>query len=99
MQRSLPDRLLSETEWRQLGVQQSRGWVHYAIHKYVAPLVYAHVVPMVDCTNALRLFVDLRVWVGCCWCWYSCFAGPSRTFYYSDVRLVQTRPLAASTLR
>ncbi|KAF1333406.1 Cyclin-dependent kinase regulatory subunit 1, partial [Globisporangium splendens] len=35
MQRSLPDRLLSETEWRQLGVQQSRGWVHYAIHKYV----------------------------------------------------------------
>lgn len=38
MQRSLPDRLLSETEWRQLGVQQSRGWVHYAIHKYVAVL-------------------------------------------------------------
>jgi cyclin-dependent kinase regulatory subunit CKS1 len=33
MQRSLPDRLLSESEWRQLGVQQSRGWVHYAIHK------------------------------------------------------------------
>ncbi|TDH74059.1 hypothetical protein CCR75_005923 [Bremia lactucae] len=33
MQRSLPDRLLTETEWRQLGVQQSRGWVHYAIHK------------------------------------------------------------------
>lgn len=35
LQRSLPDRLLTETEWRQLGVQQSRGWVHYAIHKYV----------------------------------------------------------------
>jgi cyclin-dependent kinase regulatory subunit CKS1 len=35
MQRQLPDRLLTETEWRQLGVQQSRGWVHYAIHKYV----------------------------------------------------------------
>ncbi|KAI9917335.1 hypothetical protein PsorP6_013266 [Peronosclerospora sorghi] len=33
MQRQLPDRLLTETEWRQLGVQQSRGWVHYAIHK------------------------------------------------------------------
>ncbi|RHY05146.1 hypothetical protein DYB37_010341 [Aphanomyces astaci] len=33
MQRSLPDRLLAEAEWRQLGVQQSRGWVHYAIHK------------------------------------------------------------------
>jgi cyclin-dependent kinase regulatory subunit CKS1 len=27
------NRLLSETEWRALGVQQSRGWVHYEIHK------------------------------------------------------------------
>mmetsp|Transcript_41967 Transcript_41967/g.85702 ORF Transcript_41967/g.85702 Transcript_41967/m.85702 type:complete len:103 (+) Transcript_41967:160-468(+) len=27
------NRLMSETEWRQLGVQQSRGWEHYAIHK------------------------------------------------------------------
>lgn len=26
-------RLLSENEWRALGVQQSRGWVHYAIHR------------------------------------------------------------------
>ena len=26
-------RLLSESEWRGLGVQQSRGWVHYEIHK------------------------------------------------------------------
>jgi len=26
-------RLLSEPEWRSLGVQQSRGWVHYAIHR------------------------------------------------------------------
>lgn len=26
-------RLLAETEWRGLGVQQSRGWVHYAIHR------------------------------------------------------------------
>ena len=26
-------RLLSETEWRSLGVQQSRGWVHYEVHK------------------------------------------------------------------
>ena len=25
-------RLLSESEWRGLGVQQSRGWMHYAIH-------------------------------------------------------------------
>lgn len=33
LQKTLPDRLLSEQEWRQLGVQQSRGWIHYAIHK------------------------------------------------------------------
>ena len=26
------DRLLSETEWRELGVRQSPGWVHYMIH-------------------------------------------------------------------
>lgn len=25
--------LLSENEWRSLGVQQSRGWVHYEIHR------------------------------------------------------------------
>ena len=25
-------RLLTETEWRDLGVQQSRGWVHYMLH-------------------------------------------------------------------
>uniref|UniRef100_A0A336LNA2 Cyclin-dependent kinases regulatory subunit n=1 Tax=Culicoides sonorensis TaxID=179676 RepID=A0A336LNA2_CULSO len=24
--------LMSETEWRNLGVQQSPGWVHYMIH-------------------------------------------------------------------
>ncbi|CAN0467596.1 unnamed protein product, partial [Laminaria digitata] len=28
-------RLLSEDEWRNLGVQQSRGWQHYAIHRSV----------------------------------------------------------------
>jgi cyclin-dependent kinase regulatory subunit CKS1 len=26
-------RLLSEKEWRELGVQQSKGWNNYAIHK------------------------------------------------------------------
>lgn len=25
--------LLTENEWRSLGIQQSRGWVHYAIHR------------------------------------------------------------------
>jgi cyclin-dependent kinase regulatory subunit CKS1 len=27
------NRLLEEHEWRGLGVVQSEGWVHYAIHK------------------------------------------------------------------
>ena len=31
--KNAPKRLLSESEWRGLGVQQSRGWVHYAIHR------------------------------------------------------------------
>ncbi|NWI25046.1 CKS2 protein, partial [Sula dactylatra] len=26
-------RLMSEEEWRRLGVQQSLGWVHYMIHE------------------------------------------------------------------
>jgi len=26
-------RLMSEAEWRKLGVQQSRGWVHYMVHQ------------------------------------------------------------------
>lgn len=25
--------LMSESEWRSLGVQQSRGWVHYMAHE------------------------------------------------------------------
>ena len=28
-----PLRLLSEVEWRSIGVQQSRGWVHYEVHR------------------------------------------------------------------
>ncbi|PRP85242.1 hypothetical protein PROFUN_07012 [Planoprotostelium fungivorum] len=26
-------RCMTEDEWRSLGVEQSRGWVHYDIHK------------------------------------------------------------------
>lgn len=26
-------KLLSDAEWRAYGVQQSRGWEHYAVHK------------------------------------------------------------------
>ena len=31
--RSKPDPLLSEEEWRGMGIQQSRGWAHYGFHK------------------------------------------------------------------
>jgi len=27
------EHLMSESEWRSIGVQQSRGWVHYLIHE------------------------------------------------------------------
>ena len=34
MAKNLPkNRTLSETEWRGIGVQQSRGWDHYACHR------------------------------------------------------------------
>ena len=33
--KDLPKRLLTETEWRGIGVQQSRGWIHYAIHRWI----------------------------------------------------------------
>ena len=26
------NRLMTEGEWRRLGVQQSQGWIHYMIH-------------------------------------------------------------------
>jgi cyclin-dependent kinase regulatory subunit CKS1 len=32
--KTLPkSRLLTEVEWRGIGVQQSRGWQHYALHR------------------------------------------------------------------
>ena len=38
--KTLPkSRLLTESEWRSIGVQQSRGWQHYAIHRYVRIVV------------------------------------------------------------
>jgi cyclin-dependent kinase regulatory subunit CKS1 len=40
-------RLLTEHEWRHLGVQQSLGWVHFMIHepgkepKFIQALIYS----------------------------------------------------------
>lgn len=44
-----PDKLLSESEWRGIGVQQSRGWIHYAIHR-----------PEPQYVLSLGLFLTLR---------------------------------------
>lgn len=94
MQRSLPDRLLSESEWRQLGVQQSRGWVHYAIHKCVTSCAMAEERP-----RPLQIVMtDSYVCVFGIVC-APPNAGRSRTFCFSDVRLARTRPPAASTPR
>jgi cyclin-dependent kinase regulatory subunit CKS1 len=27
------DKLLSETEWRAMGINQTKGWIHFTIHK------------------------------------------------------------------
>jgi len=38
MAKLLPkNRLLTEAEWRGLGVQQSRGWVHYGKQRQTTP--------------------------------------------------------------
>ncbi|XP_062596886.1 cyclin-dependent kinases regulatory subunit 1-like isoform X2 [Saccostrea cucullata] len=29
----VPNKLMTETEWRSLGVQQSQGWIHYMKHE------------------------------------------------------------------
>jgi len=31
--KNIPQTLLADYEWRNLGIQQSRGWVHYANHR------------------------------------------------------------------
>mmetsp|Transcript_19171 Transcript_19171/g.34692 ORF Transcript_19171/g.34692 Transcript_19171/m.34692 type:complete len:94 (+) Transcript_19171:84-365(+) len=52
-------RLLTENEWRSLGVQQSRGWVHYAIHRpephimlFRRPKGYGQAPPVAPAPNA-----------------------------------------------
>ena len=84
--KTLPkSRLLTENEWRGIGVQQSRGWQHYALHRYVwlhmqknqfspmAARTYLH--------TPLSLHFDQHI---------SC-AARNHTFYYSVVSWVPTR--------
>jgi hypothetical protein len=57
-----------QNEWRQLGVQQSRGWVHYAIHRpephimlFRCCAVAWHVLRRNPCLNqTLFLFLQLE---------------------------------------
>ena len=51
-------RLLTETEWRGVGVQQSRGWVHYAIHRCqppARPAIHRSLVACATWSHALSL--------------------------------------------
>mmetsp|Transcript_12866 Transcript_12866/g.27793 ORF Transcript_12866/g.27793 Transcript_12866/m.27793 type:complete len:94 (-) Transcript_12866:581-862(-) len=58
-------RLLSEAEWRGLGVQQSRGWVHYAIHRpephimlFRRPKNYGQPQPTIPTANGTEVHVQ-----------------------------------------
>ena len=51
-------RLLTETEWRGVGVQQSRGGVHYAIHRCqppARPAIHRSLVACATWSHALSL--------------------------------------------
>ncbi|KAA0719699.1 Cyclin-dependent kinases regulatory subunit 2 [Triplophysa tibetana] len=47
--------LMSEDEWRRLGVQQSLGWVHYMIHEP------GDLYPSNDTNNSTPLFWNISV--------------------------------------
>lgn len=44
--------LMTETEWRNLGVQQSPHWVHYMVH---IPGMYGY-----DCLSTMQLFLCIH---------------------------------------
>lgn len=54
--KNLPkNRTLTEVEWRGIGVQQSRGWEHYALHRpephillFRRPLGTVHSIPLIS---------------------------------------------------
>lgn len=63
-------RLLAEDEWRNLGVQQSRGWEHYAIHRCVYVFVFPSVIMDARSRPSQKwstLAFDPRGWVGKLW--------------------------------
>jgi hypothetical protein len=53
LSKSIPKgRILSESEWRGIGVQQSRGWEHYACHRYATVTVVCVAVARPHCAAA-----------------------------------------------
>lgn len=46
--------LMSEEEWRNIGVQQSKGWVHYMTH---SPGMCIFVVDVVWENSFLKIFI------------------------------------------
>lgn len=48
--------LLTETEWRNLGLQQSTGWIHYMMHK-PGILVFVEALFMISLCKLLHFFV------------------------------------------
>uniref|UniRef100_A0A3B3I7X1 Cyclin-dependent kinases regulatory subunit n=1 Tax=Oryzias latipes TaxID=8090 RepID=A0A3B3I7X1_ORYLA len=60
--------LMSETEWRNLGVQQSQGWVHYMIHQPGIKLVITYILYKIwlfFSLNASLIFWDEK-FLKCC---------------------------------
>ncbi|XP_033750382.1 cyclin-dependent kinases regulatory subunit 1-like [Pecten maximus] len=48
----VPKHLMSETEWRGLGVQQSQGWIHYMKHEPEPHiLLFRRGLPMMQTNN------------------------------------------------
>ncbi|XP_074650810.1 cyclin-dependent kinases regulatory subunit-like [Tubulanus polymorphus] len=47
------DRLMSENEWRKIGIQQSHGWIHYMHHK-PEPNVVLFRRPLSNTQNQMR---------------------------------------------
>uniref|UniRef100_A0A8C6SEU4 Cyclin-dependent kinases regulatory subunit n=1 Tax=Neogobius melanostomus TaxID=47308 RepID=A0A8C6SEU4_9GOBI len=52
--------LMSESEWRNLGVQQSQGWVHYMIHQPGIVFTYTFIAPYNELTKTV-LFLENNI--------------------------------------
>jgi hypothetical protein len=51
--------LMTETEWRNLGVQQSPGWVHYMMHTPGTVKYSLFIFELVKCKLWFKQIIDL----------------------------------------